>query len=83
MSEATQSHVEFQQSVDATGLACPLPILRAKKALATLVSGDVLQVITTDKGAVRDFQAFCRQTGNELVGQVLEAERAVHYVRRR
>jgi len=83
MNEAPQSHVEFQQSVDATGLACPLPILRAKKALATLVSGDVLQVITTDKGAVRDFQAFCRQTGNELVTQVLEAERAVHYVRRR
>ena len=83
MSEAQQSHVEFQQSVDATGLACPLPILRAKKALATLVSGDVLQVITTDKGAVRDFQAFCRQTGNELVAQVLETERAVHYVRRR
>ena len=83
MSEATQSHVEFQQSVDATGLACPLPILRAKKALATLVSGDVLRVITTDKGAVRDFQAFCRQTGNELVAQVLETERAVHYLRRR
>ena len=83
MSEALQSHVEFQQSVDATGLACPLPILRAKKALATLVSGDVLQVITTDKGAVRDFQAFCRQTGNELVAQVLETERAVHYLRRR
>ena len=83
MSEAPQSHVEFQQSVDATGLACPLPILRAKKALATLVSGDVLQVITTDKGAVRDFQAFCRQTGNELIAQVLETERAVHYLRRR
>ena len=83
MSEVPPSHVEFRQSVDATGLACPLPILRAKKALATLVSGDVLQVITTDKVAVRDFQAFCRQTGNELVGQVLEAERAVHYVRRR
>ena len=62
---------------------CDRAGLRAKKALATLVSGEVLQVITTDKGAVRDFQAFCRQTGNELVAQVQEAERAVHYVRRR
>ena len=83
MSEIQSLHVECQQTVDATGLACPLPILRAKKALATLASGDVLQVITTDKGAVRDFQAFCRQTGNELVAQVQEAERAVHYVKRR
>ena len=83
MSETPQSHVEFQQSVDATGLACPLPILRAKKALATLASGDVLRVITTDKGAVRDFRAFCRQTGNELVAQVTGTESAVHYVRRR
>ena len=83
MSDTQAVHVESQQSVDATGLACPLPILRAKKALATLASGDVLQVITTDKGALRDFQAFCRQTGNELVAQVQEPERAVHYVRRR
>jgi tRNA 2-thiouridine synthesizing protein A len=58
---------EVHQTVDAIGLACPLPILRAKKALATLSSGEVLCVITTDRGAVRDFQAFCRQTGNELL----------------
>ena len=74
---------EFQHTVDAVGLACPLPILRAKKALATILPGEVLRVITTDRGAVRDFQAFCRQTGNELLTQVDEVERVTHYLRRR
>lgn len=71
------------QSVDARGLACPLPILRAKKALATMSSGEVLQVLTTDRGALRDFQAFCRQTGNDLLSQIEGAEHASHYLRRR
>lgn len=74
---------EVHQTVDAIGLACPLPILKAKKALATLASGEVLKVITTDRGALRDFQAFCRQTGNELLLQVDEVERVTHYLRRR
>lgn len=74
---------EHQHDVDATGLACPLPILRAKKALALMASGEVLQVITTDRGAVRDFQAFCRQTGNELLIQIEEPARVVHYLKRR
>ena len=71
------------QSVDARGLACPLPILRAKKALATMASGEVLQVLTTDRGALRDFQAFCRQTGNALLCQVEGAEYVQHYLCRR
>lgn len=74
---------EFQHTVDAVGLACPLPILRAKKALATILAGEVLRVITTDRGAVRDFQAFCRQTGNELLAQVDEVEQVTHYLKRR
>ena len=74
---------EFQHTVDAVGLACPLPILRAKKALAIIAPGEVLRVITTDRGAVRDFQAFCRQTGNELLAQVDEAEQVTHYLKRR
>lgn len=73
----------FKETVDATGLACPLPILRAKKALATLSAGDVLRVITTDRGAVRDFQAFCKQTGNVLLAQVDGADRVTHYLERR
>jgi tRNA 2-thiouridine synthesizing protein A len=73
----------FKETVDATGLACPLPILRAKKALATLVAGEVLRVITTDRGAVRDFQAFCKQTGNALLAQVDNEDHVTHYLERR
>lgn len=57
----------IDREVDARGLNCPLPILRTKKALAELASGQYLRVLTTDPGAVRDFQAFSKQTGNELV----------------
>ncbi len=53
--------------LDARGLNCPLPILRTKKALNTMSSGQMLRVLATDPGSVRDFQAFCKQTGNGLV----------------
>ncbi len=69
--------------VDAHGLKCPLPILRAKKALAQLESGQLLCVMTTDPTAVRDFQAFCRQTGNELVLQEPSEGGHRHWLRRR
>ena len=55
------------QILDTKGLNCPLPILKAKKALNGLGTGDTLQVLATDPGAVKDFEAFCRQTGNELL----------------
>ena len=57
----------FDQELDATGLNCPLPILRAKKSLAALSAGQVLHIISTDPGSVKDFEAFCKQTGNELM----------------
>jgi tRNA 2-thiouridine synthesizing protein A len=57
----------FDQELDASGLNCPLPILRAKKALSAMESGQVLHIIATDPGAVKDFQAFAKQTGNELL----------------
>jgi tRNA 2-thiouridine synthesizing protein A len=57
----------FDQELDASGLNCPLPILRAKKALSSMESGQVLHIIATDPGAVKDFQAFAKQTGNELL----------------
>ena len=57
------------QVLDAKGLNCPLPILKAKKALKTLESGNTLEVLSTDPGSVADFAAFCRTTGNELVEQ--------------
>ena len=58
---------EFDQELDARGLNCPLPILRAKKALKDLQSGQVLHIIATDAGSVKDFAAFAEQTGNELL----------------
>lgn len=69
---------EYTEKFDATGLNCPMPILRAKKVLNTLSSGDVLYVISTDSGSVKDFEAFCKQTGNELL-ESTEAEGKYHY----
>ena len=57
----------FDRELDVRGLNCPLPILRAKKTLGDLTAGQVLKVIATDPGSVKDFQAFCKQTGNELL----------------
>ena len=71
------------KEIDTRGLNCPLPILKAKKALSELRSGDVLKVLATDPGSVRDFQAFARQTGNELVEQSNADGDFVHYLRRR
>ena len=61
--------MDFHKELDARGLNCPLPILKAKKALADMTSGHVLRVVATDPGSVRDFQAFSRQTGNDLLDQ--------------
>jgi TusA-related sulfurtransferase len=72
-----------QKELDARGLNCPLPILKAKKALTEMLSGEVLKVVATDPGSVRDFQAFARQTGNELVDQSSDDKEFVHYLRRR
>jgi tRNA 2-thiouridine synthesizing protein A len=58
---------EVNQELDARGLNCPLPILRAKKAINGMATGEVLKVLATDPGAVKDFEAFCKQTGNELL----------------
>jgi len=61
--------MEFDKDLDVRGLNCPLPILKAKKALSDLASGQLLRVVATDPGSVRDFAAFSRQTGHELVSQ--------------
>ncbi len=71
------------KELDTRGLNCPLPILKTKKALADMASGDVLRVVSTDPGSTRDFQAFARQTGNELVEQKNEGDLFVHLRRRR
>ena len=72
-----------QKELDTRGLNCPLPILKAKKALTEMLSGEILKIIATDPGSVRDFQAFARQTGNELVDQISGEKEFVHFLRRR
>ena len=75
--------MQAHKEIDTRGMNCPLPILKAKKALADMKSGDVLKVVATDPGSVRDFQAFARQTGNELLEQRTQADEFIHYLRRR
>ena len=75
--------MEAHKEVDARGLNCPLPILKAKKALADMPSGQVLKILATDPGSMRDFQAFARQTGNELLEQSSSDSEFTHYLRRR
>ena len=75
--------MEINQELDARGLNCPLPILRAKKLLATMKTGEVLRVVATDPNSARDFQAFARQTGNELVDQATLGDEFVTVLRRR
>jgi TusA-related sulfurtransferase len=74
---------DFNRELDTRGLNCPLPILKAKKALADMQSGEVLKVVSTDPGSMRDFQAFARQTGNELLEQNASNDEFVHLLRRR
>ena len=71
------------KQLDTRGLNCPLPILKTKKALADMAAGEVLRVVSTDPGSTRDFQAFARQTGNELVEQTSTASEYAHLLRRR
>ena len=75
--------MEFDKEVDARGLNCPLPILRAKKALAEMRAGQTLRVLATDPGSVKDFQAFARQTGNDLLRQGETADQAFEFFLRR
>lgn len=80
-------HLNIDVELDTRGLNCPLPILKAKKSLTSMTSGQLLRVVATDTGSLRDFQAFCKQTGNDLVEQqTLETNQVkefVHVLRRR
>ena len=75
--------MDIHKEIDTRGLNCPLPILKAKKALADMESGQLLRVVATDSGSVRDFQAFAKQTGNELVEQQTVDTEFIHVLRRR
>ncbi len=75
--------MKIDKEIDTRGLNCPLPILKAKKALTDMHTGELLRVIATDAGSVRDFQAFAKQTGNELVEQQNAGQDFIHVLRRR
>jgi tRNA 2-thiouridine synthesizing protein A len=77
------NEIEFNLEVDAIGMNCPLPILRTKKALATMQSGEVLKVKATDAGAAHDFPTFAKQTGNELLSSTNEGDVLVFFLKRR
>lgn len=75
--------MNIDKELDTRGLNCPLPILKAKKALAELTSGQVLRVVSTDTGSTRDFQAFAKQTGHTLVEQSTAGADFIHIIKRR
>jgi len=75
--------MQIDKEIDTRGLNCPLPILKAKKALTDMQTGQLLKVVSTDSGSLRDFQAFAKQTGNELVDQQTVGDEFIHVLRRR
>jgi len=75
--------MQIDKEIDTSGLNCPLPILRAKKALSEMQSGQVLKVIATDPGAWRDFEAFARQTGNSILQQEKTEDQFLFWLSRR
>jgi tRNA 2-thiouridine synthesizing protein A len=75
--------MNFDRELDARGLNCPLPILRAKKALTDMQSGQVLKIVATDPGSVKDFQAFAKQTGNELLSHAEAQKEFTFFMKRK
>ncbi len=75
--------LQIDREIDTRGLNCPLPILKAKKALNDMQTGQLLRVVATDPGSLRDFQAFSRQTGNALVDQQTQGADFIHVLRKR
>jgi tRNA 2-thiouridine synthesizing protein A len=75
--------MDFDKELDARGLNCPLPILRAKKALNEMQSGQVLKIVATDPGSVKDFQAFSKQTGNELLSHAVAQKEFTFFMKRK
>ena len=75
--------MNFDKELDARGLNCPLPILRAKKSLADMTGGQVLKVLSTDPGSVKDFAAFAKQTGNELLSSAENNKEFEFYLKRK
>ena len=81
--EMEASNVDFDKELDARGLSCPLPILKTKKSLNELTTGQVLKVVATDPGSVKDMQAFANQTGNPLLSSAEENKTYVFYLKKK
>jgi tRNA 2-thiouridine synthesizing protein A len=75
--------MNFDKELDARGLNCPLPILRAKKALSDMTSGQILRIVATDPGSVKDFEAFAKQTGNALVDHAAAGKEFTFFLKRK
>ena len=75
--------MSYDKEFDASGLSCPLPIVKTKKSLADMASGQVLRVIATDPGSVKDFAAFAKQTGNELLGSAEKEKEFEFFLKRK
>lgn len=75
--------MQFDKELDARGLNCPLPILRTKKALTDMTTGQVLKIMATDPGSVKDFQAFSKQTGNELLSSETADKEFIFFMKRK
>jgi len=73
---------DFDHELDASGLNCPLPILRARKALGSIGRGQVLKVISTDQGSVKDFEAFAKQTNNSLLSSAEQAGKFIFLIKK-
>lgn len=75
--------MQFDKELDARGLNCPLPILRTKKALTDMITGQVLKIMATDPGSVKDFQAFSKQTGNELLSSSTAEKEFIFFMKKK
>ncbi len=75
--------MDFDQELDARGLNCPLPILKAKKSLTGMTPGQVLKIISTDPGSVKDFEAFAKQTGNGLLSSAASGKEFIFFLRKK
>ena len=75
--------MKFDKELDARGLGCPLPILRTKKSLTDMASGQVLKIVATDPGSVKDFQAFSKQTGNELLASETASNEFIFFMKKK
>ena len=74
--------MQIDKEIDARGLNCPLPLMKAKKAMAEMQSGQVLRLVATDSGSMRDFQTFAKQSGNEMLEQTNVGKEYIHVMRR-